>query len=155
MTKQEREAFEQKMKKIWGQRQEEIARLQLEMQMDMPELLKDRIARLKSYLADPTTHLLELQENRDDVDREVEEGIVTNIESVLVDLEYQLSDLDMTRDFHTLGGWHLLVSMLDDAVHQTNTNQTNSEMVARVPNVHGVGYRNSGQEYSGIQSLRD
>lgn len=132
MTKQEREAFEQKMKKIWGQRQEEIARLQLEMQMDMPELLKDRIARLKLYLADPTTHLLELQENRDDVGREVEEGIVTNIESVLVDLEYQLSDLDMTRDFHTLGGWHLLVSMLDDSVHQTNANHTNLEMVARV-----------------------
>ena len=133
MSKQEREIFQEKMKKLWEQRQAEIARLQLEMQMDMPELLKDRIERLKAYLKDPSRHLVELEDRRNnDVEPEVEEGVVTDIVSVLVDLEYHLADVDMTRDFHTLGGWHLLVSLLDDSVHLSNTNKTNMELVAGI-----------------------
>jgi dGTP triphosphohydrolase len=46
-----------------------------------------------------------------------EQGIVTNVIDALKDLEYLLSDVDMARDFHTLGGWAPLVSLLDINVH--------------------------------------
>jgi nucleotide exchange factor SIL1 len=42
---------------------------------------------------------------------------------VLVDLEYHLSDIDMTRDFYTLGGWPLLLSLMSAEVH-VSSNQT-------------------------------
>jgi hypothetical protein len=158
MSKEERETFQEKMKKLWEDRQQELARLQLEMQMDMPELLKDRIARLKAYLEDPSKHLMELEDARNTFDPEVEDGVVTDIESVLVDLEYHLADVDMTRDFHTLGGWHLLVSLLDDSVHKSNTNYSNTELVARVQ-MHaawaiGTAVKNTEEFYSyGIEPL--
>lgn len=158
MSKEEREAFQEKMKRLWEDRQQELARLQLEMQMDMPELLKDRIARLKAYLEDPSKHLVELEDARNTFDPEVEDGVVTDIVSVLVDLEYHLADVDMTRDFHTLGGWHLLVSLLDDSVHQSNTSYTDMELVTRVQ-MHaawaiGTAVKNTEEFYSyGIEPL--
>jgi nucleotide exchange factor SIL1 len=126
LTLKEREMFQTKMKQIWEARQQELKTLQDESQMDMPELLKDRIVRLQAYLDDPYTHLMQLRDLGDDDIVEREEGIVTDIESVLIDLEYHLADLDMTRDFHTLGGWPLLVSLVHDSVHHqtTKNNQT-------------------------------
>ncbi len=35
------------------------------------------------------------------------------LRQALVDLEDQLSDIDMARDFYTLGGWRPLVALLD------------------------------------------
>jgi len=32
-------------------------------------------------------------------------------------LEYQLNDIDMSRDFHSMGGWILLTSLLTDHIH--------------------------------------
>jgi nucleotide exchange factor SIL1 len=111
LTPRERELFEMRMKQIWEKRQEELKELQ-ESMMDLPEILKARIKSIRAYLEDPTTHLKE-----HDLDELAAKGTVTHIVSVLQDLEYQLTDLDMTRDFHTLGGWPLLVSLLAEEVH--------------------------------------
>ena len=108
---EERKQFEVKMKRIWEERQRYLKEIEYEL-MDVPELLKQRVRSMKEYLSDPTTHLKE-----NDLDEESEDGLVTHIVSVLQDLEYQLSDIDMARDFHTLGGWPLLVSLLSPEVH--------------------------------------
>jgi hypothetical protein len=132
LSEEERMAFKEKMRVLWEKRQEEIARIQLELQMDMPEVLKDRISKIKAYLEDPTPQLLDILHKRDEPASEVDGSVISDIISVLVDLEYHLSDLDMTRDFHTLGGWHHLVSLLDPSMHRVNTNETVSDVVARV-----------------------
>jgi hypothetical protein len=111
LTPRERELFEMRMKQIWEKRQQELKELQ-ESMMDLPEILKERIKSIRAYLEDPTTHLKE-----HDLDELAPKGTVTHIVSVLQDLEYQLTDLDMARDFHTLGGWPLLVSLLAEEVH--------------------------------------
>ena len=90
--------------------------------------------------------------NNNDVD-------VTNIIQVLQDLEYQLADLDMTRDFHTLGGWPLLTALLCDFVHPnitTNGNSTSTdglqELIHRIQ-MHaawalGTAVKNTGEFWS-------
>jgi hypothetical protein len=110
-SEEEREAFEKRMGGIWKQRQELLKELQEQM-MDLPKLLKERIKSIKAYLKDPTTHL-----NQMNLDESVPEGRVTHIVSVLQDLEYHFGDVDMSRDFHTLGGWPLLASLLSENVH--------------------------------------
>jgi nucleotide exchange factor SIL1 len=52
-----------------------------------------------------------------DLHKEVPEDVVTHIVSVLQDLEFQLSDIDMARDFHTMGGWPLLMSLVSESSH--------------------------------------
>lgn len=111
LTSKERKAFEARMAEIWERRQQELKELQ-ELMLDLPELLKERIKRIQEYLKDPETHLKEM-----DLDEIVPQDQVSHIVSVLQDLEYQLSDLDMSRDFHTLGGWPLLASLLREEVH--------------------------------------
>jgi hypothetical protein len=103
-----RRDFEQRLLAIWERRQEQLRNLDL---ADLPQLLKDRIQALRDYLQDHTT------------------ASAHNIVDVLKDLEYQLQDIDMTRDFHTLGGWSLLAILLDDTVHDHHQrlNQTNDE----------------------------
>jgi nucleotide exchange factor SIL1 len=123
LTPRERELFETRMKQIWDQRQKELKELQ-ESMMDLPEILKERIKSIRAYLEDPTTHLKE-----HDLDELAAKGRVTHIVSVLQDLEYQLTDLDMARDFHTLGGWPLLVSLLAEEVHVSqNATVTNKKI---------------------------
>jgi nucleotide exchange factor SIL1 len=117
LTSKEREALEKRLQEIWERRQEELARWQ-EMVMDMPDLLRERIMSIDGYLKDPQEQLKSM-----DLDAEVPEGTVTHIVSVLEDLEYQLSDLDMARDFHILGGWPLLVSLVSEGSH-IPTNET-------------------------------
>lgn len=111
ITSKEREAFEKRMLEIWERRQEELAKWQ-EMVADMPDLLRERITSIKEYLKNPEEEL-----KRMDLDKEVEEGVVTHIVSVLEDLEFQLSDIDMARDFHTMGGWPLLMSLVSEDSH--------------------------------------
>jgi nucleotide exchange factor SIL1 len=115
LTPRERELFEMRMKQIWEKRQQELLELQ-ESLMDLPEVLKQRIASIREYLEDPTAHL-----KQHDLDELAPKGRVTHIVSVLQDLEYQLTDLDMARDFHTLSGWPLLVSLLAEEVHISQT----------------------------------
>jgi nucleotide exchange factor SIL1 len=118
LTPRERELFEKRMKQIWEKRQKELKELQ-ESMMDLPEILKERIKSIRAYLEDPTAHL-----KQHDLDELAPRGTVTHIVSVLQDLEYQLTDLDMARDFHTLGGWPLLVSLLAEELHVSSQNAT-------------------------------
>lgn len=111
ITSEQRKAFEKQMGDIWEKRQEELKELQ-EGIMDLPEILKQRIQTIKEYLKDPISHLKQMN-----LDAPMPEGRVTHLVSVLEELEYQLGDLDMSRDFHTLGGWPLLASLISENVH--------------------------------------
>jgi nucleotide exchange factor SIL1 len=95
----QRVEFESKMRHIWTQRQQELRELEL---ADLPQILKDRIQQMQDYL----------------------QGSKLDIIHVLQDLEYHLADIDMTRDFHTLGGWPLLVNLV------ANSNATEVQMHA-------------------------
>jgi len=107
----ERQAFEGRMKQIWERRQEQLRKFAEEYLADMPEILKDRIERIHTYLADPVSQLQSL-------DMEIKnDGMVTHVVSVLQDLEYHLSDVDMARDFFTMGGWPLLLSLISNDAH--------------------------------------
>jgi nucleotide exchange factor SIL1 len=125
-TPEEQEMFEKRMAEIWEKRQQVLRELQ-ESMVDGPEVLKDRIQRIKDYLKNPTAHLEEMKS-----DRSFEEGKVTHILSAVYDLEAQLSDLDMARDFHILQGWPLLVSLLSDEVH-VSQNQTQNATETKKP----------------------
>jgi nucleotide exchange factor SIL1 len=118
ITPEERLAFELRMKDIWEKRQEQLRHIQQTYVADMPEILKDRVKRIQDYLQDPVKHLQSMDLSASD------ENMVTHIVSVLEDLEYHVSDLDMTRDFFTMGGWSLLVSLLTDQAHISNTTNT-------------------------------
>ncbi|KAG7345103.1 hypothetical protein IV203_032634 [Nitzschia inconspicua] len=111
VTPEERKAFEERMLEIWIRRQEELASLQDQL-MDLPAILRERIKAIDEYLKDPPHSLAKV-----DLDVELPEGVVTHIVSVLDDLQFQVSDIDMARDFHTMGGWPLLVSLLSDNAH--------------------------------------
>jgi len=124
------------MKEIWTQRQTELKEYQEDFMIDLPEVLKDRIRRIKAYLADPYPHLVEVVNAPETGSTSLEEEdgedskMVTHIISVLEDVEYQLNDLDMTRDFHTLGGWPLLVSLLSPGVHLASNSTLTDEHLA-------------------------
>jgi nucleotide exchange factor SIL1 len=130
MTDEQRALFEGRMRRIWLQRQEELKRFEQEFVADMPQILRDRIVRLQQYMNDPYQELLEMSINdgtatsSETSEPDPSSPVVTHIVSVLADLEYHLSDIDMTRDFYTLGGWPLLVSMLHEGTHAPHANQT-------------------------------
>lgn len=138
VTPEQRAKFEQKMKDIWKQRQEQLKQFEEEFAVDLPEVLKQRIARIQDYFHDPVTELLAIQmnEDNDSVMMGDQEDQVTHIVSVLQDLEFHLSDIDMTRDFYTLGGWPLLVSLLSTEVHDASSNRTIPDQLR--PRVHAV-----------------
>ena len=121
VSPKEREMFEKRMLEIWQKRQAELASLQEQLMVDMPEVLKDRIKWIRDYLEDPYSGLVKMNRgsggNNNNNNDDQEEFQVHDIQSALADLEYQLGDVDMTRDFHTLGGWPLLVSLLHDGSH--------------------------------------
>mmetsp|Transcript_17717 Transcript_17717/g.26020 ORF Transcript_17717/g.26020 Transcript_17717/m.26020 type:complete len:576 (+) Transcript_17717:123-1850(+) len=142
LTKKEKAAFEKKMKALWEARQEEIRKFQEEFVADMPKILRARIDVLKSYVRDPSTHLRKLDLNKDDeyleedtpdeAEEEDEKYYTLDIIEALKDIEYHLSDIDMARDFYTLGGWPYLLSLLSDSVHYravAPVNETSSEFM--------------------------
>lgn len=116
MTPEEQNRFERRMAEIWEKRQAELKEVQ-EQLLDVPEMLKERMRGMKDYLKDPITQLSSFNLE----DEEEEEGIITNILSLLKDLEFQLSDLDNARDFHTMGGWEVLVMFLSEDAHGMDT----------------------------------
>lgn len=122
LTADERAMFEARMEEIWTKRQKELADFQEEFGADLPKLLKARIATLRAYVDEPEEKLLELLEmdriadENDDADEGEENA--NDVLGALRDLELQLTDVDMARDFHTLGGWPVLLSLLDDGVHR-------------------------------------
>jgi len=127
ISSKDRIQFEKRLKEIWERRQEELALWQEDAVADLPGILMDRIKRLKAYLEDPYMHLVELSQQQQDDQFEEEEGVVTHIVSVLQDLEGHLADVDMTRDFHTLGGWTPLVSLLSNEVHYNDINSNSRQ----------------------------
>ena len=146
--------FEKRMREIWTQRQAELKAFEDEYLVDLPDLLKERIRRLKEYLEDPYANLvaMDLQRKSNEED-DSEETHVTDILSVLQDLEYHLADVDMTRDFHTMGGWPLLVAMVDPAGHHANETITvDLRSNVRTVQMHaawaiGTAIKNTGEFY--------
>jgi hypothetical protein len=137
ISPEERRQFELRMEELWQLRQEELRKFQEEYMVDLPSLLKERIEILKVYLADPVGERRKLLEKRQqeqitnqEVGNDDPEATTTadNIIVCLKDLEYQLSDVDMTRDFHTLGGWPFLVMLLQDQVHSLHCDKQNENV---------------------------
>ncbi|KAL3785976.1 hypothetical protein HJC23_005685 [Cyclotella cryptica] len=139
ISPEERHQFELRMEALWQLRQEELRKFQEEYMVDLPSLLKERIEVLKLYLGDPVGERRKLLKKREQLkntnpevrtDEDEAETVTTadNIIECLKDLEYQLSDVDMTRDFHTLGGWPLLVMLLQDQVHSLHCNHQNKNV---------------------------
>ncbi|KAL7546320.1 hypothetical protein ACHAWF_009651 [Thalassiosira exigua] len=126
LTEAQRTLFEARMEEIWRTRQEELARAQ-ESLADLPAMLTERIATLGEYLDDPERGLRELAEKRrrrkesgaTEGDEDEGDAVADDVLSALRDLEFQLSDVDMARDFHALGGWPRLVALLDEKAHPT------------------------------------
>lgn len=117
LSSKERQEFERTMAKIWEKRQAQLKAVMEESVADLPEILKDRIARIQEYIMDPVAHLqsADFESNLD--------GQVSHILSVVQDLEFSLTDVDMARDFFTMGGWNLLLSLIADNTH-TSPNST-------------------------------
>jgi nucleotide exchange factor SIL1 len=139
LTPEQRRAFEIRMKQIWESRQEELRQMQNDHLVDLPQLLQDRIHSLKAYLANPIQGLQELKvslattasEEKNKEELQEEGGTIGNhIVAVLQDLEYQLTDLDMARDFHTLGGWPILSSLLADAIHESHSTNNTQQILS-------------------------
>ncbi|CAB9496384.1 expressed unknown protein [Seminavis robusta] len=127
LTPEQRAAFEARMKQIWEQRQADLKQFQEDHLADLPQLLKDRIASIKTYLENPLQGLQELQLASETQPNEEEEDMVGDIVAVLQDLEYHLTDVDMARDFYTLGGWPVLSSLLADAVHESTIGSNSTQ----------------------------
>lgn len=121
VTPEQRKVFEERMKAIWEQRQADLKSFQKDHLADLPQLLKDRIQSIKEYLEQPQLQLrsFDLPDDENDDDDDNGSFISNDIVAVLKDLEYHLTDIDMARDFYTLGGWPLLTSLLADAVHES------------------------------------
>ena len=142
LTPTQRLHFEQRMEEIWNKRQLELQNNMNEQVADLPSILKLRIDVMKDYIENSYEKLSGLLVERRkkseatdndglDVGEEGEEGnevsVADNIITALQDLEYQLSDVDMSRDFHTLGGWGYLVALLEDSVHTISSAQVEGD----------------------------
>jgi len=118
-------SFQRSMVDIWKLRQERLARTS-ESMVNFPEVLKARIASIEEYLKDPKTQLISM--NLEDDESSSNGNVVTHIVSALKDLEFQLTDLDLARDFHTMGGWPFLVQLVSDESHVPSGNKTINEL---------------------------
>lgn len=119
----------EKLRELWTKRQEELKELDV---LDLPQVLKDAIQHLRDFLKQPMTTLAADKESG-------KESIV----EILLDLEFHLQDIDMTRDFHTLGGWPVLGSLLSDqilqdAVAADPSNNTSIDINAMVDALHNI-----------------
>jgi nucleotide exchange factor SIL1 len=118
--------FSEKLREIWSQRQSILKQLEQQYLANIPDIIRDRIIFTQKYVTSPIKHLKDVMNNRgsnndngdgSDGNKEDESTMSMDIIKTLEDLEYHLMDLDMTRDFHTMGGWPLLVSLLTDEIH--------------------------------------
>ncbi|KAL7434309.1 hypothetical protein ACHAXM_003978, partial [Skeletonema potamos] len=140
LTAKEKQEFEAKMELLWQKRQEELKKLEDSI-ADLPKMLKERIGTIKGYLMDSNAKLMEILEERhndddDDDDQDEEDydddddGKANNVVKALRDLEFLLSDVDMARDFHTLGGWPYLIALLDETLHDVNNDDDRTAAAA-------------------------
>jgi hypothetical protein len=85
-----------------------------------------------------------------------------DIIKALRDLEFQLSDVDMARDFHTLGGWPYLIALLDETLHvvdasdDDNNNQGGGggEAAALVDEIRALAATTIGTAVSNLGEFR-
>lgn len=163
LTDEQREMFEGQMENIWQSRQEELAKLQDENVADLPSMLRDRIEMIKDHLMDVDGSLKLMVERRRAAHRAAEEDddassgddddesmMVVDIVDALRDLEYQLADLDMARDFHTLGGWPYLVALLDDGMHFTSTGEDDEDLLVLVNEIRALAAMTIGTSVSNL-----
>lgn len=87
--------FKQEMKKLWQRRQQELRDAQVP---DQVKVLEEYIEIFENALAATNK-------------KDIENGLLVALE----ELEFHASDVDMARDFHTIGGWPLLVSILSSS----------------------------------------
>jgi len=114
-SKEEWEAFIQTVKNIWDVRQQELKRMEEEYLVDIPDIIRERVQFLEHYITTPLSQIYSVARQSEEY-RTIEDGF--DIITVLEDLEFQLADLDLARDFHIMGGWPILVSLLTDSIHQ-------------------------------------
>ena len=99
--------FRSRMKQIWEQRQSELKKAQL---TDITKELMSHIGVLEKSLNVSQPQYEDFMKGE------------FSLNDSLDHLEYLLSDVDAARDFHTLGGWPLLSSLLlSDVVFTPNT----------------------------------
>jgi len=155
LTPPQRLHFEQRMEEIWNKRQIELQNNMNDNVADLPSILKLRIDVMKEYISNSYESLSDILVERrkkktaetdvldGEEDKEGDEvsEVADNIITALQDLEYQLSDVDMSRDFHTLGGWGYLVALLDDSVHTLSVQEgekDNEEMAILVDEIQAL-----------------
>jgi len=165
LTALELQEFETKMELLWQHRQDELQKMQSDGSIaDLPKILGERIEMLKGYLMDSGDELMELLEGRrrridDDEDEDGtsnSSSSANNIIEALRDLEFQLSDVDMARDFHTLGGWPYLIALLDDTLHggHDDVNENNDEIQALVDEIRALAATTIGTAVSNLGEFR-
>ncbi|KAL7541875.1 hypothetical protein ACHAXR_011810 [Thalassiosira sp. AJA248-18] len=163
LTDEQRKFFEQRMEQIWQTRQEELAKVQSDNVADLPSMLKGRIGMIQDYLEDVDGSLKSMlqerrrrrndeNENENGDDSKDDETSVNDIIDALRDLEFQLADVDMARDFHTLGGWPYLITLLGD-VHKT-TEDTEEEMLILVNDIQALAAMTIGTAVGNLGEFR-
>ena len=146
---QRRHEFETQLRYIWEQRQKELLEFEV---ADLPQILKQYISDMRQYITlssspphspsklvssdttDPTNgntthHSAAAADNSNKNNKNTTDDEISHrhMISILQELEYQLQDIDLTRDFHTLQGWNLLVSLLSSTnVSFSRTTQNNN-----------------------------
>ncbi|KAK1741197.1 putative nucleotide exchange factor [Skeletonema marinoi] len=164
LTAVELQEFEAKMELLWQHRQDELQKMQSDGSIaDLPKILRERIETLKGYLMDSSHELMELLEGRRrSIDHDEEEdgtsnssSSANNIIEALRDLEFQLSDVDMARDFHTLGGWPYLIALLDDTLHGGHDDDdVNDEIRVLVDEIRALAATTIGTAVSNFGEFR-
>jgi len=139
--------FKNELRKIWNERQEQLKRMEEEYLVETTDILQDIINFLKWYLALHESN--NIHGNIDKSDFNVKQEIPNDILSVLEDLEYYLYDLDMARDFHTLGGLPLLASLLVESTHM------NMKDLAKILDEKNETYQLIQNEQAELKHLRE
>jgi len=122
--------FKQEMEELWLRRQQELRDAQ---EPDQVKVLKEHIVIFEKALAAATT--------AGDVDEK-------ELLFALEELEFHASDVDMARDFHTLGGWPLLVSILSSgsaSPEAIQSYQFSDEVRAHAAWAIGTAVKNTGE----------
>eukprot|EP00816_Leptocylindrus_hargravesii_P010498 CAMPEP_0196802648 /NCGR_PEP_ID=MMETSP1362-20130617/2217_1 /TAXON_ID=163516 /ORGANISM="Leptocylindrus danicus, Strain CCMP1856" /LENGTH=448 /DNA_ID=CAMNT_0042173993 /DNA_START=217 /DNA_END=1563 /DNA_ORIENTATION=+ len=122
--------FKQEMKALWLRRQQELRDAQ---EPDQVKVLKEHIVIFEKALAAAATAA--------DVDEK-------ELLFALEELEFHASDVDMARDFHTLGGWPLLVSILSSgsaSPEAIQSYQFSDEVRAYAAWAIGTAVKNTGE----------
>jgi len=123
-SEEEKKIFEARVKHIWKIRQTLLKQMEDEYLADVTDIVAERIESIAEYVANPMKQIRNVIALRrsaaaqeDGEDEKNKESDVSTIVGALEDLEFQLTDVDLARDFHTMGGWPLLVSLLTDSIH--------------------------------------